>query len=773
MNMENYKYATEAFLKGGLPRGDLAWQLREVIKQTPTKYNDIKTYLTELRHANKLSLEDYSMLQARIDDFTSNIPTQPPFQPSSGNSANTSSSGSQSSDSPINQSDWQNPSQWEDSEKAVPKEGVVIRDNYRLEEIVGTGGMGVVWKAVNLIQEAGEVGNPHVAIKFLSPDFKQHPDALKVLVREFSRYKKLSHKNILQAYELNRTGSSVFIVMEFLNGIPLKQFIIDHSDGIAIEEAEPIIRGMANALSHAHNEGIIHLDFKPTNVFYEPEQKILKVIDFGIARGISDGEKTILIHERLGGVTEAYASCERLSGKEPDKRDDIYALACVTYELLSGKHPFDRKKATKAEEEKLSPKPIKGLKPEQNQALLHGLAFTREERTPDAEQFLAEIFPEKKKYSLGLVIGGGIIVLLLAGVTAFFALKIPLEPDPPAAKCQQYLEAGHSTGKWDSALTCYQEVLDVNPKNHEVLIALREIEVAQLLGQCKQYLEAGRPTGELEAARACYQEIQKIDPENSDVLADLKEINQLGLAHKNDDSPKLEPHEIKLQECKQHLEAGRLTMGNEGTALACYKEVLNLKSSNAAALAGLMKIKVRYVRGRDTASKYEQSKMVQRLAQSLVLVEKELGKEVDVLLKKCRAHFGAGKKESALTCYQDVLKLDADNDFALDGIKAIIGTEVNVSLQTCQKHFEANRLSSGIGGNALDCYKKILRQDPDNDDAQKGLKAIEKRYEEWANKALRKKQFAKVKGYLVSLEKVDPHSSILADLRRRLKKALK
>lgn len=110
------------------------------------------------------------------------------------------------------------------------------------------------------------------------------PYALKALVREFARYKKLIHRNIVKAYEINRDEAEVFIVMEFLNGLSLKDFIKQHPKGISLKEAKPIIGGMCKALNYAHQEGIIHLDFKPGNVFYDPETKIAKVIDFGIAR---------------------------------------------------------------------------------------------------------------------------------------------------------------------------------------------------------------------------------------------------------------------------------------------------------------------------------------------------------------------------------------------------------------------------------------------------------------------------------------------------------
>ncbi|OAD20211.1 serine/threonine protein kinase [Candidatus Thiomargarita nelsonii] len=301
---------------------------------------------------------------------------------------------------------------WEEGEEREPEPGLVIRNNYRLVEELGEGGMCVVWKAIDLIQEAGEARDSHIAIKFLSRNFKRHPDALKALVREFRCYNRLSHPNILKAHNLDCIGDTYFMVMEFLKGIPLKEFIKSHQNGISLIEAKPIIKDMAEALAHAHQKGIAHLDFKPANVFYDPDEKIAKLIDFGIARPLEQSERdeTRFDPGVLGALTDAYASYEMLLALEskqqsldPDQRDDIYGLACVTYGLLSGKHPFNRKKATTAKDEKLSPNPLKGLNNQQNQALLRALAFDRDDRTPTASQFLAELFPEKKWLSAVVV----------------------------------------------------------------------------------------------------------------------------------------------------------------------------------------------------------------------------------------------------------------------------------------------------------------------------------------------------------------------------------
>ncbi|WP_069472283.1 serine/threonine-protein kinase [Candidatus Marithrix sp. Canyon 246] len=421
----------------------------------------------------------------------------------------------QQSNNSINKS-WSHPSQWDSGEEFVLEPGVIIRENYRLTEKLGEGGMGVVWKAVDLIQEAGDSRNPYVAIKFLSRDFKDHPDALKALVREFSRYKKLTHTNILKAYGLDRIGDRFFMVMEFLEGIPLNKFIRNNPNGISLSEAEYIINDMAKALEHAHQNGVAHLDFKPANVLYDDELNIAKVIDFGIARRIEEideDDTTRFDPGSLGALTDSYASSEMFLGLKPDPRDDIYGFACVTYELLSGKHPYQRKKANQAENEKLSPQPIKSLNSQQNKALLHALAFNRNDRTPTAAQFLDEFFSRKKK-KVGFV-GKSIIIFLVLVVASISALTFfkkpqnteieteiikeqvqqPKEPqpvvvveEPPALACEQFstkilLRDAHKYMQeysiiypvGDNALEKYQQVLELCPTNQEAKNGLTNI----------------------------------------------------------------------------------------------------------------------------------------------------------------------------------------------------------------------------------------------------------------------------------------------------------
>ncbi|MEN8216052.1 MAG: protein kinase [Pseudomonadota bacterium] len=322
-----------------------------------------------------------------------------------------------------------------DDNKTLPvtslKPGQIIQKLYRLEKEVGKGCMGVVWKATDLIHETGKADDSYVAIKFLNQDLKQEPDKLKALVREFHRYQRFNHPKIVKAYRLGHIGNTFFMVMEFLKGVPLNQIIKNHPNGLSLSKAKPIIKDMAQALAHAHQKGIAHLDFKPANVFYDPEAKIAKVIDFGVARPLdqSERDKTLFDPGILKALTGAYASYEMLSDLNPDQRDDVYALACVTYELLSGKHPFKGKKATRAKYDKLSPKPLPGLNRQQNKALKRGLAFYRDDRTLTAEKFLAELFPEfkteKKKFALVFVM----LLLVAAGFAALLKSQQSKSPE--------------------------------------------------------------------------------------------------------------------------------------------------------------------------------------------------------------------------------------------------------------------------------------------------------------------------------------------------------
>jgi len=165
---------------------------------------------------------------------------------------------------------------------------------------------------------------------------------------------------------------------------------------------------------------VVHSDFKPANAFLTKDN-VVKVFDFGIARAVKrtdavSGSVTLFDPATLGALTPTYASCEMLEGLEPDPRDDVYAMACVAYELITGKHPFNRVSAVDARNKGLVPKRPRGLKRQQWRAIQHGLEFSRENRTASAQQFLNELIPRKARATVGVSVAAVVVVgIVVAG----------------------------------------------------------------------------------------------------------------------------------------------------------------------------------------------------------------------------------------------------------------------------------------------------------------------------------------------------------------------
>jgi serine/threonine protein kinase len=299
--------------------------------------------------------------------------------------------------------------------------------------------MGTVYKGRDLLKVEACDKNPFVALKVLNEDFKKHPDAFIALQREASRQQRLAHPNIATVYDFDRSGNTVFLTMEFLEGQPLNTYMRRHvrpRGGLPFAQAYPIIRGLGLALSYAHERDIVHSDFKPANCFITTSGTV-KVLDFGIARAIKgqdDGEKSVFDPSRLGALTPAYASPEMLTGEDPDPRDDVYALACLAYELLSGQHPFDRKSATHAREKKMTPAPIRGLTRAQMRALTRALSLIRAKRTSSVNAFLEELKGARSRIRpvWWIVAVAAVLALALVAVLALKNHSATIPAEPPA-----------------------------------------------------------------------------------------------------------------------------------------------------------------------------------------------------------------------------------------------------------------------------------------------------------------------------------------------------
>ena len=275
----------------------------------------------------------------------------------------------------------------------------ILKDRFLLEKVLGVGGMGIVYKAKDRLKVEAQDRDPYVAIKVLSEEFKTHPEAFISLQRESRKSQRIAHPNTVKVYDFDRDGDTVFMTMEYMDGKPLDQMIRQYkATGLPRDDGWEIISGMCSALIHAHAENIVHSDFKPGNVFITGNS-MAKIFDFGIARAVANvdsldtksGDKTVFDAGNLGALTPAYASLEMLQGETPDVRDDIYALGCVAYEILTGDHPYNKVSADEAFKQGLKLNKISGIKNHQWKAIEKSLAFKRENRTETVEQFYKEL----------------------------------------------------------------------------------------------------------------------------------------------------------------------------------------------------------------------------------------------------------------------------------------------------------------------------------------------------------------------------------------------
>ena len=207
--------------------------------------------------------------------------------------------------------------------------GRLLDNRYEILEVIGTGGMAVVYKA------RCHRLNRLVAIKILKDDFSQDAEFRHRFHAESQAVAMLSHPNIVSIYDVSTSDDADYIVMELIDGISLKQYM-EKKGVLNWKETLHFAIQIAKALDHAHSRGIVHRDIKPHNVMVLKNGSV-KVADFGIARVMS--QSNTLTKEALGSVH--YISPEQAKGGSVDNRSDLYSLGVVMYEMMTGRPPYD------------------------------------------------------------------------------------------------------------------------------------------------------------------------------------------------------------------------------------------------------------------------------------------------------------------------------------------------------------------------------------------------------------------------------------------------
>jgi len=216
-------------------------------------------------------------------------------------------------------------------EISLPPTRTALADRYEVVDKIGQGGHGVIYKAFDKL-----LGR-EVVLKFLFRNQVPSEMARRYFLREAKTTASLNHPNIVTLYDMGQIGENLYIAMEFIKGITLEDYLRDHADALDMSELLSIIEQLCSALQYAHDRHIIHRDIKPGNVMLTgPDQKVVKLMDFGLAKALDDNpHKTQII---CG--TPLYMSPEQILGDFVDHVSDIYSLGILVFQLFTGRTPF-------------------------------------------------------------------------------------------------------------------------------------------------------------------------------------------------------------------------------------------------------------------------------------------------------------------------------------------------------------------------------------------------------------------------------------------------
>lgn len=385
------------------------------------------------------------------------------------------------------------------AQKAGTDRGRLLKKRFVLEDVLGEGGMGLVYKARDLRKVEAEDRNPYVAIKVLGQAFREHPQAFVSLQQEAVKSQKLAHPNIVTVYDFDRDGDSIFMTMELLKGDPLDALLRLEAP-FSKEVALRYFRDLCAGLDYAHQRSLVHSDLKPGNIFVTTGGTV-KILDFGIARAAS---KTALSHDYdagdLGALTPAYATAEMVRGEPPSFSDDIYALACVVYLMLTGEHPYQRKSAADAAELKLKPERPACLNNREWTALSAALNPDKKKRPTTVASFCDSLVPPRRggsRIALGVA---ALVVVAVAGWYAFEQYRAEAEAQAAIAERMQIAKDCYIAGDYACAAENALVVRNIAPGNNEAGALLESARQAQTEAE-REAMVAGR----LQAARECLQ----------------------------------------------------------------------------------------------------------------------------------------------------------------------------------------------------------------------------------------------------------------------------
>lgn len=332
---------------------------------------------------------------------------------------------------------------WSGAPAVVFEPGDQFGPRYRIESLLGRGGMGLVYKAEDI-----ELGRT-VALKLVRPELTLDDDAMRRFKQELLLASRVTHPNILRIHDLGEVEGVKFISMAYVEGMDLHH-VLKQQGRLPVEQTLKIARELAAALDAAHTEGVIHRDLKPQNVLVDSEGRAY-VSDFGLAKSLeADSGMMTRTGEVLG--TPRYMSPEQVEGKPADHRSDIYSLGLILYEMATGDTPFPAESAAQMMVQRLTvtPKDPKRLNPEipvyLSNIIMRCLAVDPARRYQSAREICADLdsahaTKTMRSHSIGITVplpegrrsriaaGVGVAVLIALAVAAM-VYRLTRAPSP-------------------------------------------------------------------------------------------------------------------------------------------------------------------------------------------------------------------------------------------------------------------------------------------------------------------------------------------------------
>ena len=660
---------------------------------------------------------------------------------------------------------------------------------YQIERELGQGGMAIVYLALQ------ESLHRHVALKVIKPILTTDDEFARRFLHEGRIIAQLNNPHIVTVHDIASHEGIYYLSMEYLPGDTLQQRI---RAGMPLKETLSVARAIAGALHYAHQRGIIHRDIKPQNILFR-ENGSPVLTDFGIAKTL--GSSTIMTRTGLSLGTPRYMSPEQIRGQAVDARADLYSFGVLFYEMLTGNAPYVADDSfalammhVTAPTPELPPElrrfqPIlnKLLDKAPNQRFQSGQEFIdaldHPETLPTAPLDIPDLTqpvqappapvgqPARRFGWQAGVLVALVGLALVAGGGYFYGFRP--EPQPPIP---------------------HVVAPPVQPPAIDAA-AQRRIEVEQLLAQARQRQQIGA----LEDSRALIEQALQLAPGHAELLALRDDVNGEIAAARLRQAQEEQRLQAELQ-AEQFLEQAQRARqeGALDRSLVHIEQGLQSMPNHPGLLALKREVREQQARRQIQEEAARQQVLVeeQRRAEQARLraeAERRRAQADESLARALDAQRNRAYETSLMYIDQGLQQIpDHSRLLALrDQVRRQLREakapptplpaqpppepvdRTAVLLRECAAHLQANRLTSGRGGNAADCYSRVLEREPGNAEAREGLERIADRYADLAAAAVRRSDVKAARSSLDKLERLNRGDPRLAELREQLAAAQK